>query len=70
MEDPRVYLMETFEEQTNEVRGLIKIIGDSEDPDENTDRASARLAELGKGEKSIAHLVNRYHISIGYYDHQ
>lgn len=68
MEDPRVYLMEAFEEQTDEVQALIKVIGDSEDPDENTDRAEARLAELGKGEKNIAHLVNQYHISIGYYD--
>ena len=70
MEDPRVYLMEAFEEQTDEVQALIKVIGDSEDPDENTDRASARLAELGKGDREVAHLVNQYHISVGFYNHQ
>ena len=65
-----LYLLSTFEEQDDEVQALIRLIGDSEDPDENTDRASARLAELGKNDKEVAHLVSRYHISIGYYDHQ
>jgi hypothetical protein len=43
MADPRVYLMETYEDQTDEVKSLIKLIGDSEDPSEETDQAEARL---------------------------
>jgi hypothetical protein len=65
-----LYLLSTFEEQTDEVQALIRLIGDSEDPNDDTDRASARLAELGKDDGEVAHLVNRYHVSIGYYDHQ
>ena len=40
------------------------------DPKEETDKAEARLSELGKNFDEVAHLVSRYHISIGYYDHQ
>jgi hypothetical protein len=65
-----IYLLSTFEEQTDEVRGLIRLIGDSEDPSDKTDRAEARLSELGKNFDEVAHLVNQYHISIGFYDHQ
>lgn len=68
--DKSLYLLSTFEEQTGEVRGLIRLIGDSEDPSEETDKAEARLSELGKNFDEVAHLVNRYHISIGFYDHQ
>jgi len=70
MSDPRVYLMETYQEQTDEVRSLIKLIGDSADPSEETDQAEARLGELGKDFDEVAHLVNKYHLSIGAYDHQ
>ena len=70
MSDPRVYLMETYEEQSEEVRSLIKLIGDSDDPSDETDQAEARLGELGKNFDEVAHLVNQYHISIGAYDHQ
>ncbi len=70
MGEPRVYLMEKYEEQTDEVRSLIKLIGDSADPSDETDRAEARLKELGKDFYEVALLVNRYHISIGAYDHQ
>jgi hypothetical protein len=69
MSDPRVYLMETYADQTDEVKSLIKLIGDSADPSDDTDRAEARLEELGKNDE-VAHLVNQYHISIGWYDHQ
>ncbi len=65
-----LYLLSTFEEQTEEVKSLIRLIGDSEDPNDDTDRAEARLAELGKGDREVSHLVNQYHISIGYYDHR
>ena len=68
--DKSLYLLSTFEEQTGEVRGLIRLIGDSDDPSEETDKAEARLNELGKGWAEVAHLVNQYHISIGFYDHQ
>ena len=67
MSDPRVYLMETYADQTDEVKSLIKLIGDSADPSEDTDRAEARLNELGKGFDEVAHLVNQYHKSIGAY---
>ncbi len=67
MADPRVYLMETYEDQTDEVKSLIKLIGDSEDPSDETDKAEARLEELGKDWEVVAHLVGRYHHSIGYY---
>ena len=65
-----LYLLSTFEEQDDEVQALIRLIGDSVDPDENTDRAEARLTELGKGWAEVAHLVNQYHVSIGAYKHQ
>jgi hypothetical protein len=68
MADPRVYLMETYEDQTDEVKALIKLIGDSEDPSDETDEAEARLEELGKEWEEVAHLVDRYHHSIGYYE--
>ena len=67
MDDSMVYLMETYEDQTDEVKALIKLIGDSEDPSEETDQAEARLEELGKDWEVVAHLVDRYHHSIGYY---
>ena len=67
MSDPRVYLMGTYEEQTDEVRSLISLIGDSADPSDETDRAEARLEELGKNFDEVAHLVNQYHVSIGAY---
>jgi hypothetical protein len=70
MSDPRVYRMETYSDQTEEVKSLIKLIGDSVDPSDETDRAEARLEELGKNFDEVAHLVNQYHISIGAYDHQ
>lgn len=65
-----LYLLSTFDEQDDEVRVLIKIIGDSEDPSDETDRAEARLRELGKEVDEVAHLVNQYHVSVGAYDHQ
>ena len=65
-----LYLLSTYAEQTDEVQALIRLIGDSEDPNDDTDRADARLAELGKDDGEVAHLVNQYLISIGAYDHQ
>jgi hypothetical protein len=70
MGEPRVYLMEKYEEQTDEVKSLIKLIGDSFDPSDETGRAEARLEWLGKDFDEVAHLVNQYHKSIGAYDHQ
>lgn len=65
-----LYLLSTLEEQTEEVKSLIRLIAESDFPDDDTDWADARLAELGKEAKEVAHLVNQYHISVGAYDHQ
>jgi hypothetical protein len=65
-----LYLLSTFDEQTEEVKALIRVIGDSTDPSDDTGRAEARLEELGKDFDEVAHLVNQYHVSIGAYDHR